>query len=184
MNVSSLTRAILEHLAENGRLLIDAFIPPHPRSRAARALLGLDQRRYGSSKTAKHTISTLLCRLRKEGFVASAGPKKKTVWRITGKGRKHLHDAPHPQFTRVDYALPPKDHMVRLISFDIPERQRKSRDWLRKTLLACDYRILHKSVFIGNRPLPDEILEEIDELNLASYVHIVGLDKKGTLVWQ
>lgn len=184
MNASSLTRSILEHLAENGHLLIDALLPPHPRSRLARALLGLDRHRYPSVKIAKHTISTLLCRLRKEGLVASAGTKRKTVWTITVNGRKRLRDAHSQEFTVSEYDLPPEDGVVRLVSFDIPERQRRKRDWLRKTLLACDYKLLHKSVFIGKRPLPDEVLEEIDELGLTPYVHIVGLDKKGTLTPQ
>ena len=184
MNASSLTRAILEHLAENGPLLIDALLPRHPRSRLARALLGLDRRRYASLKAAKHSVSTLLCRLRKDGLIASAGTKRKTVWTITVTGKKRLRDADSRKFIMSEYELPPEDHMIRLISFDIPEKQRGKRDWLRRTLLSCDYKLLHKSVFVGKRPLPDEILEEIGELDLTPYVHIVGLDKKGTLVPQ
>ena len=184
MNPSSLTHTILEHLAENGHLLIDALLPRHPRSRLARALLGLDRRRYSSAKSTRHTISTLLCRLRKEGLVASAGTKRKTVWTITGKGKKLLRDVPSRKLVITDYELPPEDHVIRLVSFDIPERQRSKRDWLRKTLLSCDYNLLHKSVFIARRPLPDQVLEEIEELDLTQYVHIVGLDKKGTLMLQ
>jgi len=184
MNASSLTRAILDHLAANRHLLIDAFLPPHPRSRLARTLLGLDRHHYSSVRVAKHTISTLLCRLRKQGLVASTGTKRKTIWTITGKGRKHLERAPSQKLVITDYDLPPEDHIVRLISFDVPERQRRKRDWLRKTLLACDYTLLHKSVFTGKRPLPEEILQEIEEFNLTPYVHIMGLDKKGTLVSQ
>jgi DNA-binding transcriptional regulator PaaX len=181
MNASSLTRTILDHLAENRHLLIDAFLPPHPRSRLARALLGLDRRRYSSPRVAKHTISTLLCRLRKQGLVASAGTKRKTVWTITSKGRKHLERPPSQKLVITDYDLPPEDHIVRLISFDIPERQRRKRNWLRKILLACDYNLLHKSVFVGRRPLPEQVLQEIRDLDLTPYIHIVGLDKKGTL---
>lgn len=181
MHVSSLTRNILEHLAENGRVVIDMLIPPHPRSRAARALLGLDRRRYPSSKAAKHSISTLLCRLRKEGLVASMGPKSKTVWKITVAGRKRLRDAAAQTFTMQNFELPPEDGTIRLVSFDIPERERSKRDWLRRTLLACAYELLHKSVFIGRRPLPDEAVEDIATRGLQPYVHIVSIEKYGTL---
>jgi len=182
MNTSSLTRTLLEHLAENKHLLIDALLPRHPKSRLARAMLGLDRHRYQSVKVAKHSISTLLCRLRKEGLVASMGPKSKTLWKITRKGRKRLHDAPSQTFTIPDFELPPKDGIIRLVSFDIPERERRKRDWLRKILFASDYHILHKSVFIGKRPLPDEAMEDIIMMGMESYVHIVSIDKKGTLV--
>lgn len=181
MRSHSLTKTILLHLAENGHLLIDALIPRHPRSRLARALIGLDDRRYPSVKIAKHTISTLLCRLRKEGLVASAGSKRNTEWTITAKGKKRLQETSSRTFT-TDYELPPKDNVIRLVSFDIPEKQRKKRDWLRTTLVACDYDILHKSVFIGKRPLPEEVIEKIETLGLTSCVHIVGLNKKGTLI--
>lgn len=182
MKTSSLTRTLLEHLAENKHLLIDAVLPRHPRSRLARAMLGLDRRRYQSAKVAKHSISTLLCRLRKEGLVAHTGPKSKTVWKITEKGRKRLRDTPSQVFTIPDFELPPEDSIIRLVSFDIPERERRKRDWLRKILLASDYRILHKSVFIGKRPLPDEALEDIATIGLKPYIHLVSIDKKGTLV--
>ena len=182
MRSSSLTKTILAHLAENGSLLIDILIPRHPASRLARALIGLDNRRYSSVKTAKHTVSTLLCRLRKDGLVASTGSKRNTEWTITGKGKKHLQAIPSPSLTATDYELPPKDNIIRLVSFDIPEKQRKKRDWLRTTLLACEYSILHKSVFIGKRPLPDEVVGEMRALDLMSYVHIVGVDKNGTLI--
>lgn len=182
MRSHSLTKTILLHLAENGRLLVNALIPRHPRSRLARALIGLDDRRYPSVKIAKHTISTLLCRLRKEGLVASAGSKRNTEWTITAKGKKRLQETSSRTFTITDYELPPKDNVIRLVSFDIPEKQRKKRDWLRATLVACDYDILHKSVFIGKRPLPEEVIEEINTLSLTPYVHMVGLDRKGTLM--
>lgn len=181
MKSISLTRTLLEHIAEKGYLLVDTLIPRHPRSRLARALLGLDQRRYPSARIAKHTISSILCRLRRDGLIASSGPKRKTVWTITRKGKVHLQKTPSRAPQIADYELPPEDALIRLISFDIPEQHRTKRIWLRRTLLACDYEPLHKSVFIGRRPLPNEAVEGIKMLNLMPYMHIVGLDKKGTI---
>ena len=181
MRSSSLTKTVLAHLAENSPLLIDVLIPRHPRSRLARALIGLDDRRYSSVKTAKHTVSTLLCRLRKEGLVASTGSTRSTEWTITAEGKRKLQETSQKTFTITDSELPPEDNIVRLVSFDIPETQRKKRDWLRTTLVACDYDVLHKSVFIGKRPLPEGVIEEIRMLNLMPYVHIAGLDRNGTM---
>ena len=78
--------------------------------------------------------------------------------------------------------LPDKDNIVRLVTFDIPEKERRKRTWLRNELLSCDFGALHKSVFIGKRPLPQELIREIDKLNLHKYIHIVTINKLGTLV--
>ena len=188
MRYRELTRTLLGHLIESGPILFDLLLPPHPRSRLARGLIGLDSRRHTRSRaSAKHTLSSTLCRLRKEGFVAKRGPDRKAQWAITQKGKIFLRNVVEkkPTLQRLEYeALPPPDHIVRLVSFDIPEKQRRKRDWLRSELLQCEYRMLHRSVFIGNRPLPEEFMKEMISLGLERYVQIVSIDRRGTLSYK
>ncbi|TSD04131.1 MAG: hypothetical protein Greene071436_181 [Parcubacteria group bacterium Greene0714_36] len=185
MRYRELTQAILEHLIASGPVILDLLLPPHPRSRLARALLGLDTRRYSRPRPqAKHILSSTLYRLRKDGLIAKSGPNRKSQWIITPKGKTFLRATTQrkPTFPHLEYAaLPPLDHIVRLVSFDIPEKQRQKRDWLRSELLQCEYRMLHRSVFIGNRPLPEELVKEIASLNLMRHLQIVSIDRKGTL---
>lgn len=173
MRFYTITRTILAHLAEAGPLVIDALIPPHPKSRLARALLGLDRRRYRSSREAKHTFSSILNRLRREGLVARRGPKRHSVWLLTGKGKTVLK-AVRPAPPKRVYHLPPPDGVIRLISFDIPEKLRQHRYWLRAELIACDFEPLHKSVLVGKRALPEELIAEFEARGLTQYVHIVS----------
>jgi len=188
MRYRELTQTLLEHLIASGPILFDLMIPPHPRSRLARGLIGLDSRRHTRSRvSAKHTLSSTLNRLRKEGLVAKTSPNRKSEWIITQKGKVFLRNATKkkPALHRLEYeTLPPPDHTVRLISFDIPEKQRRKRDWLRSELLRCEYRILHRSVFLGNRPLPEEFMREMASLGLEKYVQIVSIDRKGTLSYK
>lgn len=65
------------------------------------------------------------------------------------------------------------DEKWRLVSFDIPEKQRKERGWLRGILKTHEYRQLHKSVFLGKLPLPEEIYREIYNRKLAAFIHII-----------
>ena len=177
----SLTRALLVHLAQFGTVMVSAFLPPqYPEARFARYLLGLPIDHYPSRKAAQHSFSSTLHRLKREGLVANAGSKKKTVWTITKKGRVFLNHAPSGRETRVE-VLPPVDRIVRLVTFDVPEKQRQKRDWLRRELIACGYDMLQRSVFIGARPLPAEFIKTVEELGLTKNVHIVSIDKKGTL---
>ena len=185
MRYGDLTRAILQHLAESGALMLDAFFPSHPKARLARALLGLDARRYRSPTVARHSLSSILYRLKKEGLIAKSGPDKKSKWVITRKGHSFLkrlahRKSPLPALTRQE--LPPADNIIRLVSFDIPEKKRAKRDWLRRELLSCEYRLLHRSVFVGIRPLPEELMDMIASLGIAKYIHIIGVNRKGTLV--
>ena len=62
--------------------------------------------------------------------------------------------------------------------FDVPEERKAERDWLRAELLSCDYTPLQKSVFLGLRPLPAVLLEELKSKDLLSHIHVVGLEKK------
>ena len=164
--------------------MLDAFFPPHPKARLARALLGLDARRPRSSAAARHSLSSVLYRLKKEGLVAKSGPDKKSQWAITRNGRALLvrRAKQKPPLPTLEHPLlPPADNNVRLVSFDIPEKQRAKRDWLRRELISCDYRLLHRSVFIGRRPLPAELMDMIASLGITQYVQVVGIDRKGTL---
>ncbi|OHA03375.1 MAG: hypothetical protein A3C92_00330 [Candidatus Sungbacteria bacterium RIFCSPHIGHO2_02_FULL_53_17] len=78
--------------------------------------------------------------------------------------------------------MPKKDGKLRIVIFDIPERDRRKRDWLRVQLLANDFEPLQKSVWTGTRPLSVTLMKEIDALNLGAYIHIMSIGEKGTLV--
>ncbi len=185
LSQSSLTRDILEHLAESGKGLLGVFFPPgYSYTDPSRRILGLDRPcRHRFDPSQKLSLSTILSRLRKEGLVARDGAKKKSSWRITRKGKERLRiSVVAESLPKVGYMLPKKDGKVRIVMFDIPERQRRKRDWLRMQLLACDFEPLQKSVWTGARPLPEELIEEIDALDLGAYVHIMSIGEKGTLV--
>lgn len=182
MQYGAFTKAILEYLADSGKSAIEAFFDPnHPSRKYTRTVLAAYDTRYSSSRSAaKHALSSTLYRLKKQGLVACSGPKKKTAWTITRDGRKFLRKAPLRQPRNV-YALEPEDGAARLVTFDIPEKEKKNRQWLHAELLACGFPQLHKSVFVGTRPLPSEFIRSLNDRRLTSYIHIVGIEKSGTL---
>ncbi len=183
MRLYSLASALLSHLAENKYLLIDALLPPgYPETRLSRAFFGLDnfRRQYPSHHFARKSLLTTLHYLKKQKLVAQRNIKGRRAWQLTLPGKKLLHTT---HSNGIIHFLPcPIDHIVRLVTFDIPETDRKKRNWLRNTLVSCGYAQLHKSVFFAMRPLPQDVIEKISELNLHNYVHIIGVNKQGTLV--
>lgn len=177
----SLTRAILEHLVESGKLMIDAFFPKYyPGTGLVRGLFGLDPEHHPYREVSKASLSSILWRLKRDGLVILVGARGKAAWAVTKKGRRYL-GASKPRLYRFERILLPPDGVLRLVTFDVPERERKKRHWLRGELIACGFDPLHKSVFIGNRALPEDMIKRIDELRLGKYVHIVSIKQSGTL---
>lgn len=166
----SLTLFILKTIGDVGITTLDSFFPKkYPQARLWRGVLGLDS----SHKFSKPTFEAILSRLQKQGLIE----RKVKKWSITSLGKKFLGK----RWFKKTIKLPQNDGIMRLIIFDIPERERKKRLWLRLELTACDYKILQKSVWVGYCPLPKEFFEALDYLNLRNYVHIFSVKSTGTL---
>lgn len=187
--MKTITVNVLSFLVEFGKVALGAFFPPNiSYAHSGRVLFGLDPpsryerhlaERKRREREEKHRISCILSHLRKQGFVMRQGPKKKSIWWITPKGKQFLKARLRDK-SEIS-TLPPPDGIVRLVAFDIPESFRKRRDWLRTKLVTQDFRMLQKSVWIGTRPLAEEFLEELKDQKLLPFIHIVSIDRKGTL---
>ena len=170
MKKLNLTKLVLKTVGELGVATLDSFFPKkYPQARLWRQLLGLDS----DYQFKRQTFSVILTRLQKQGLIE----RKNNKWGITNFGKKIITKIKGVGMT----ALSKKDGILRLVIFDIPERERKKRDWIRLELTACDFKPLQKSVWIGDRALPQEFLENLAELNLLSRVHIFTIKNKGTI---
>ncbi len=64
-----------------------------------------------------------------------------------------------------------KDHKM-LLSFDIPEAKKKTRDWLRNQIRYWNFEMIHKSLWLGHGPLPKEFDERLKQLGIDKNVRI------------
>lgn len=167
---TSLTHFILEKFQEAGELTLEAIFPKNrAEGKIWRKVLGLPTGYEFSSRT----FSVILSRLKKQGLVSRAGSRKKSLWSITQKGRD--------SFSVIDLELPKEDGIARLVMFDIPESERKKRDMVRFELIACGYKQLQKSVWMGYRPLSEDFIALLDNFKLKNKVQIVSINKLGSL---
>ncbi len=167
----TLARLILEKIGEAGEVLLDSFFPAkYPEARLWRTFLGLDP----SYEFRRPTFAVLLSQLKSQGLVEKIRRKKRWRWRLTAQGRSTLRGPGADQ-------LPRPDGRKRLVCFDIPERDRAKRRWLRGELLACGYRPLQKSVWIGEAPLPQAFIAELDVLELRGKVHLLRVESAGSM---
>lgn len=160
-----LKELVLEKIAELGEVTLDSFFPRnYPEARLWRSLLGLD-RQYQFSR---RSFSAILSQLRRGGLVERRSRGRGATWRLT----------PREQSQR---AAARQDTIQRLVVFDIPEKERHKRDAIRIELMAAGYSQLQKSVWVGQRPIPDDFLELLDALHLHDHVHIFSVRDPGTL---
>ena len=156
----------------------------HRRIRKERELLGEkpDEALRVHIKTQK-----LLSKLKKEGFIREQSENDKKLLFITKKGEEKISQIKDAQakflFPRDKYASQEGNVFI-IIVFDIPEREKKKREWLREVLKNLKFSRVQRSVWIGKIKIPKEFLDDLSKLRLLDFVHIFEIKKTGTLEHQ
>ena len=123
----------------------------------------------------RNNFYSLLSHLKKDGLLESKNGK----WSITspgkGKYKSILKRLPLAQYKKE------QDPNLKIVIFDIPEKERYKRDWLRGRLLGMNFKMLQKSVWAGKVKLPKEFIEDLRDLKLIRYVEIFAVTKSGSL---
>lgn len=105
------------------------------------------------------------------------------IFEITSKGRKKLDKFKEQILKNLpsrDYPKEKTSQLV-LVSFDVPEKERRKRAWLRDVLKYLDFKMVHKSVWVGKFKVPKEFIDDLKKINLIDFVEILSIDRKGTL---
>ena len=127
----------------------------------------------------KQHLSKLIYKLVQEGLLV----KNSDVLRLTTKGKLRCIRL-KKRFKR---KLPSKNYRstgngrLKIIIFDIPEREREKRSWLRAVLRALDFKLLQKSVWVGKSRVPQVLINDLEDLDILSYIEIFEITKGGSL---
>lgn len=127
---------------------------------------------YGHPVSNKHkkkqdnTLRVTLSRLKKKGLIDNQNGK----WILSEEGKLFLNEPGYLARNFISNKKPGKTFKKELIvTFDIPERKRKYRDWLRSELVGFGFELVHKSVWFGPA-LPEEFIEYLDEEGIIRYI--------------
>lgn len=149
-------------------------------SRKAAARAGRDEEEV---QGARQKYRTLLSALKRDGLVEERPGKLGRAFAITKKGIEKLAALQRQKKS----ALPPtgyraeKSNTVTIITFDVPEHERRKRDWLRAVLKRLEFTPVQKSVWMGKVQIPRAFLDDIRRLRLAAFVEIFQITKTGSL---
>lgn len=120
---------------------------------------------------------SMLTRLKRDGLVLKRKTANGVFWKITSFGLNKLKVL---EENNTKYKSE-SDGRVKIIIFDIPEKDRKKRAWLREVLKILNFKILQQSVWIGKNKIPEEFLFDLHQKNLVSFIHILEVTKSGTI---
>ena len=127
---------------------------------------------------SKKTLSVIISRLKYDGLINKT---KRGTFHITPKGEKYLIKKSQNLSRQKIYSVNKKSNDTILVIFDVPEKQRAKRDWLRFHLVRFGFRMLQHSVWYGKTEIPEDFIKDLDYHSMLSYVHIFSINKKTTL---
>ncbi len=127
---------------------------------------------------------SMLYKLKQQGLIIEKKSKGKILLRITKLGREKLGILKIKSLRR----LPPRSYVLEkgekkfiIVAFDIPERDKRMRDWLREVLRGFGMYMIQKSVWTGKISLPKTFLDDLKQYQLLNYVEIFEISKTGSL---
>ena len=127
-------------------------------------------------KLNKNSLHATLSRMKKEGLLRN----KNREWSITPEGRKlaEKKDWDIKKFFKPDNIINNKEKPKRLIIiFDIPEKKKRYREWLRMELVGFGFTLIQKSVWLGPA-LPKEFIEYLSEIELLKHIRFFRAAEK------
>jgi DNA-binding transcriptional regulator PaaX len=127
--------------------------------------------------------------LKQDGLIRKEKITGKMTISITDKGKRKLeflkesYSIQLPSF-RYEYESEEgvgRDSVVTIVTFDVPEKERSKRDWLRCALNNMDFNMVHKSVWMKSGQIPERFLDDLKSMKMAKYLEIFAVAKNGSL---
>ena len=149
----------------------------HRRIRASRAVV-----REAEAKM-RQRYYMMLYQMRKQGLIIEEKHRRKAILFLTVKGKKKMRElrenlrrclpVPH-------YEIRSASSAVVIVAFDVPEKERRKRAWLREALRNFGFHMAQQSLWIGKVKLPKKFLDDLLHLHLVEYVEIFEVTRSGS----
>ncbi len=182
------TLAILEALAEKAFDLsvgLEVFLAAR-HGTSMKGLLSAYEKRIargsGPERRERQKYYALIYNLKKDGLIR--GERNGGILSLTVKGSNKLgllkkrsqRRMPSPKYKN---GSGKKEFTI--VTFDIPEKERWKREWLRSVLRNSGLRKIQQSVWLGQTALPEEFLNDLRRLKLMDSVEIFQISRMGSL---
>jgi DNA-binding PadR family transcriptional regulator len=133
-----------------------------------------------NQKEEKRKFSKLLYKLKKDGLIQVVNKNGRGLFQITKIGKEKLIKLKQSKIGIYSYVKEKSNNTI-IVVFDIPEKDKKKRDWLRSVLISLDFEMIQKSVWLGKTKIPEDFLSDLKEFNIIKFVEVFEISKGGTL---
>lgn len=123
----------------------------------------------------KRRLAVFMSKMKHDGLIRELNGKLT----ISCKGRK--------KFNQLKNALPGRHYEKKIIqssiiiSFDVPERLRRKRNWLREVIRNLGFKMVHQSVWVGKIKIPEDFIADLENLKILEFIEIFEISKTGSL---
>ena len=145
-------------------------------------VLARERGRAAAAKAIRLRYRNFLYKLERSNLVAARPLEGSIIFSISDAGRKKL------TILKNRRGLPPVKTYKKekgagpiLVTFDIPERRRAERDWLRRVLRHLEFTLVDRGVWIGGNRLPLNLLADLNSRQLSKNFHSFRILKSGVL---
>lgn len=134
-------------------------------------------------KRLKQRYYKMMYVLKQDGLIEKKQKDKKRFWILTEKGKNKLTLFRKRNKKRLPEILYPKEKADKVIVaiFDVPEVEKRKRNWLRAALDNLGLKMVQKSVWMGKVKIPQEFLDDLLKMKLVDFVEIFEITKTGSL---
>ena len=154
-----IAKPILAFLWEIGKITVTSFFPPQY------------AKKYGYSYLYKNSYKNSLYYLKRKKFIKR---NSEGIYSLTKTGEKEAFFAYLNIETRFNKPKKQKwDKKWRIVFFDVPEKKRNYRDYLRRILKTIGFNEFQKSTWIYPYPVPKFIKDLLFEENIKQYTRFI-----------
>lgn len=131
----------------------------------------------------RQRFHNLVSYLKSDGIISETITDDKKWYRMAEKGKRKLAALLTSRDTSIPLSLYPKinNSTFTIITFDIPEKEKKKREWFRTVLLQLGYKTIQRSVLLGKTKIPQSLIDDLRRLKMIEYVEIFEITKTGSL---
>ena len=127
----------------------------------------------GMSQSAVRSAVSRMCRA---GLLKIRSERRKNYYSLTPRGHKLLSEGAQRIFVRKDTRW---DGTWSIVTYSIPERERKKRDLLRRELTWMGYGTAGGGTMISPYDLTSEVIETAERLGAVEHVQVYEARQKG-----
>lgn len=114
---------------------------------------------------SRKAFNQSIYRLKKRGFIEGVDEG----YRLSSKGKIYYSNP----YNKIKEKSGKKEKII--VLFDIPEKNKKIREWIRRQIKFWDFKMIQKSVWLGSGPLPKEFDKRLKELKVENGVKIIKI---------